>query len=107
MAITSSKDLQKKFHDEMEANYVKADKEHRIPMRTFKVMLNKHGGVETAKRLVKSVLPSDRFMDLCDLKLYRLTAEFLVTKQEFATLFTVDVIEKAKQRLKDFHYENI
>lgn len=68
----------------------------------FLRMLSDHGGLETARRLLRAPVVSEGFTSLWERKRLDLTVEALVTSPKFAELFTPDEIDLARQRLAQF-----
>jgi hypothetical protein len=62
-------------------------------------MLREHGGVEAARRLVEHDKPTSTCLKLIELGHPELTAESLVLKPQYLTLFSADVRQRARQRL--------
>jgi hypothetical protein len=67
----------------------------------FRQMLARHGGVETARRLLRLRGISPGFERLRDANRLEETVEFIVLRPEFASLFTADELGVARQRLVD------
>lgn len=71
----------------------------------FVRMLEEHGAVETARRLVTAPAPTDGFTRLWQLGHLELTAEAIVTLPEFASLFSEAERRAARRRLEDLGYD--
>jgi len=70
----------------------------------FLRMIEEHGGVETAKRLLTSKDPQSGLFKLWELNMLDDSMEALVLKEKYLPLFTVEEIEHAKKRLKELDY---
>lgn len=70
----------------------------------FRQMVANEGGLKTAKKLINSNKLSDGFVELVNLNRLDLTVEALMLKKEFESLFTVEELEIAKDRLKKLNY---
>lgn len=71
----------------------------------FLHMVNKHGGIETARRLLVSSKISYGFTKLWDYRRLDLTVECLVLNERFRELFNGDQLETARRRLRDFDFD--
>jgi hypothetical protein len=69
--------------------------------RQFKPMVRRHGGVETARRLLRKPGVSTGFARLADSGKLDLTLEYVVLQPDFAPLFTFEERQIARQRLVD------
>ena len=67
----------------------------------FRQMLGRHGGVETARRLLRLRGVSPGFERLRDEKRLKDTVEYILLRAEFAPLFTTEEQAAARQRLLD------
>jgi hypothetical protein len=67
----------------------------------FRQMLGRHGGVETARRLLQIRGVSPGFERLRDAQRLEETIEFILLRPEFAPLFTADEQATARRRLLD------
>ena len=65
----------------------------------FRQMLGRHGGVETARRLLRIRGVSRGFEQLRDAKKLTDTVEFILLGPEFAPLFSPEERELARRRL--------
>jgi hypothetical protein len=97
--------LAREFHQEMVKLYQRSQREIGYHSHAFIRMITEHGGVETARRLVTAPNPSDGFATLWEARRLDLTAEALVVRPRFASLFTEDVVDRARQRLGDYGFE--
>ncbi|MGD0383986.1 MAG: hypothetical protein ABSA77_10715 [Thermoguttaceae bacterium] len=96
--------LKEELHQEMIAAYEKAGKETGYWGRYFLRSVKKHGGLETAKRMLAKKLtnPSEQkgFSALIEAGRPDLSLERLVLQAKYKTLFTVDELSEAKTRLE-------
>jgi hypothetical protein len=67
-------------------------------------MLARHGGLETARRLLHAPAVSEGFTALWERKRLDLTVEALILREDFVDLFTEDEIELARIRLAQFGF---
>lgn len=91
-----------KFHSEMLLIYQLAKQECHYSARRYLAMLRRRGGVETAKRLLHSKKISEGYKTLKEYGRLDLTVEALVIKQEWRELFTMEEIQIATKRLKEY-----
>lgn len=70
----------------------------------FLQMLDEHGGVETAKRLLLADQPQTGLYKLWELKLLNSSTEALVLKERYRSLFTEAEIAEARKRLDELGY---
>ena len=70
----------------------------------FEQMLNQHGGVETAKRLLVDSEPQTGLYRLWELGLLKDSMEAVVLQDRFRSLFTDDEIAEAYKRLDELDY---
>jgi hypothetical protein len=75
--------------------------EIRYAANRFRQMVQKHGGVETARRLLKKPDVSSGFLKLHEAGKLELTMEFLVLRKEFTPLFSFEERARARGRLID------
>lgn len=92
------------FHREMAGLYVRSEREVGYRPTAFRSMVAEHGGVETARRLVTAAQPSDGFTTLWEARRLDLTAEALVVDDRFSELFAPEVVERARDRLRQFGF---
>ena len=86
----------------MHGVYQRARSEAGYNATYFLRMLSDHGGLATARRLLRAPVVSEGFTSLWERKRLDLTVEALVTSPKFAGLFTPDEIDLARQRLAQF-----
>ena len=92
----------KAFNRRMVLIYERAKSESGYNATYFLKMLSDHGGLETARRLVGSSQPSEGFTQLYLKGRLDLTVESLVLEDEFSGLFSDELIELARYRLRDY-----
>lgn len=98
-ATTSPAELEGRFHAAMVDLYKRSHNEAGYTPTMFIHMIAEVGGVEAARRLVRTATPSTGFTVLWEKGRLDLTAEALVVQPEFAPLFSEDDIERASARL--------
>jgi hypothetical protein len=72
----------------------------------FLQMLEEHGGVVTAKRLLAVSEPQTGLYRLCELNLLDDSMEAMVLQDRFGALFTKVEINEARRRLDELGYFN-
>jgi hypothetical protein len=92
------------FERAMRDVYVRAKKEAGYTASYFLTMLSEYGGLGAARRLLASSEASSGFTALYERGRLDLTVEALVIDPVFASLFTEDEIETARQRLDALGY---
>lgn len=95
--------LEYDFDREMHHIYEVA-KQHDYVAHYFLQMLEEHGGVETAKRLLQADQPQTGLYKLWELKLLDSSTEALVLKERYRPLFTDAQITEARRRLEELGY---
>lgn len=95
--------LETDFDWEMHHIYEVA-KQHDYVAHYFLQMLEEHGGVETAKRLLRADQPQSGLYKLWELKLLDSSTEALVLKERYRSLFTDVEITEARRRLEELGY---
>lgn len=93
------------FHKDMINIYTTAAKEINYKAKNFLDMVNKYGGYEAAKRLVMAPGSTYGFEVLWEKKRLDLSVEALVLKEKYRSLFSDEIIDLCKKRLKDFGYK--
>lgn len=94
-------ELEGEFHALMRSIYDKAKSECGCNATRFLKMLGDHGGVGTAKRLLKEPDVSDGFVELYMRKRLDLTVEAqILTHPQFHELFTETELDTARRWLK-------
>ena len=91
-------ELEAQFHQEMLKIYVEASKLGYYPTR-FRRMVEEHGGLAAAKRLLAGDAPSDGFERLWELDRIDLTVESLVLREPWRRLFADAELREAERRL--------
>ena len=70
----------------------------------FLQMLEEHGGVETAKRLLAKAEPQTGLFELWQLGLLHESMEAVVLQEKFKVLFTDEELAEARRRLEELGY---
>ena len=96
--------LEAEFHEAMLDTYRQA-LEHGYPARYFLRMVNERGGVGAAKRLLKAPEKQYGLTRLWNLGLLSISAEALVLRERWQSLFTDGERQTARERLRSFEYE--
>lgn len=98
-------DILKQFDNAMFDIYRRAKSEAGYTANIFLEMLNRNGGLPTAKYLINAPKPSDGYTNLYERKRLDLTVEAVVVENtRWHPLFTPEEIEKAKKRLSAYGY---
>ena len=101
----SSTALEEQFHERMVEIYIRAKAEAKYNATVFLRMVNEHGGLETAKRLIHASVESDGYTALYLRKRLDLTVEAVVhDSSKWHPLFTPKELEICQKRLKDHGY---
>lgn len=95
--------LSKEFHKALRTTYEEGIKRGYYPVY-FMQMLEKYGGVETAKRLLSTKEVQKGLMRLYELNLLSSSMEAFVIKEKFRPLFSEEEIEEANSRLRDLDF---
>ena len=101
-ATGSPGSLAKAFDVAMLSIYERALSEARYPAVRFLQMVNEHGGVETANRLLPEM--SQGFAELWKRGRLDLTMEALVIRTRWRSLFTEEQLRIAEDRLRQSGY---
>lgn len=72
----------------------------------FLQMLEEHGGVETARRLLAKSEPQTGLFELWQLGLLHESMEAVALQEKFKVLFTDDELAEARRRLEELGYFN-
>jgi hypothetical protein len=99
-----SPDVRAAFERAMKDVYIRARAEANYTATYFVGMLSDYGGLGTAKRLLATHEVSTGFTALYERDRLDLTVEALLVQPRFASLFTPDEIETARQRLDQLGY---
>jgi hypothetical protein len=93
------------FEQAMHAIYHRALSEAGYKASIFQNMLFAHGGLETARRLVRSPKISDGYTALWERKRMDLTVEALIyDNKKWHELFSVEELAICAKRLRDYEY---
>jgi hypothetical protein len=103
VSTTAGDSLAKSFDTAMFSIYERALTEARYPAVRFLQMLNEHGDVETANRLLPEM--SQGFAELWKRNRLDLTMEALIIRSKWRPLFTKEQLAVAEGRLRDCGYE--
>jgi hypothetical protein len=104
-ALREGNDLLAAFNLAMRDVYVRAKNEAGYNATVYLRMLADHGGMGTARRLLASTGVSEGFVALWERGRIDLAVENVVLRPEFASLFTDDELEVARQRLRDYGFD--
>lgn len=97
---------EKQFDQAMFNIYQVAKSEAGYTANLFLDMLQRKGGLLTAKQLINSPKPSDGYTALYERGRLDLTVEALVVENsKWHTLFTPEEINKAAKRLKEYQFD--
>ena len=101
----SSTALQDQFHERMLEIYIRAKSEANYNATIFLRMLNDHGGLETARRLIHALAVSDGYTALWERKHLDLTVEAVIHDNPiWHPLFTEEELEICANRLREYEY---
>jgi hypothetical protein len=99
-------DDEKAFDRAMFEIYHRARTEAGYAPTIFLQMLERRGGLSTAKYLINSDRPSDGYTNLYERGRLDLTVEAMVVENpKWHPLFTDDEIRKARRRLRQYGYQ--
>lgn len=98
-------DIEAQFDADMENTYLVAKRDLKYNASYLRQMIDQFGGLGAAKRLIAKDNISEGFIKLWELNRLDLTAEALVLKPEYASLFADDEKAKARKRLTDVGYK--
>ena len=88
--------------------YRRAKDEAGYTANIFLQMLTDRGGLETAKYLINAAQPSDGYTNLHQRGRLDLTVEAMILAEpKWHSLFRPEELERAKARLKQYHYEGL
>ena len=93
------------FDEAMKDIYRSAKEECNYNATYFLRMLSKHGGIETAHRLLRGKEPQSGFTKLWACGRLDFTVECLVLKPRFRELFEDHELETARRRLRHFDFD--
>src|SRR5687768_12257027 len=95
--------LQDQLTNELRGTYEAARKRGYVATY-FLQMLEEHGGVETAKRLLAKSNPQTGLFELWQMDLLPESMEAIVLQDKFKELFTAEELAEAHQRLEELGY---
>ena len=98
--------LEQEFHQGMIDIYNRARNEAGYVATRYIQLVTEHGGVAAAKILINANRPSDGYTALWERRRLDITVEALVQDPKWAPLFNAEEIERARQRLRDYNYNN-
>jgi len=99
-------DLKAQFTQALLTAYLRAKTEAKYHATVFYRMLNEHGGVDTAKRLINATNQSDGYTALYLCNRLDLTVEAIVIdNRRWHPLFAPEELERAKARLEANKYK--
>jgi hypothetical protein len=101
---TCRKSLEAAFQAAMVEMYRQARIRCRHDSPLFARMINKRGGMTTARRLINTCKPSDEFLLLKEAGCLEYTIEALALRKEFTPLFSQRERGKAAARLQEYGY---
>ena len=96
--------LEQEFHRAMVNIYDRAKNEANYVANRYIQMVAEHGGIATARILINADKPSDGYTALWEKGRLDITVEALVQNPKWASLFSAEQIEKARQRLNGYGY---
>ena len=102
--MVAPNELELRFHHAMLAIYEDAKRDCGYNATRFRKMVAVDGGLQTAKTLLATELPSDGFIALFEHQRLDLTVENLVLKPEFQALFSKQELLIAKERLIEYGF---
>jgi peptide/nickel transport system substrate-binding protein len=105
-AAPSMGQAERRFHQAMVQIYETAKRELGYNATRFVQMVSHDGGLATARHLLWSDKPSEGFTTLWSHKRLDLTVEAHVLRDEFATLFTDDDRQRARDRLQLYGWDD-
>ena len=99
--------LEAQFDEAMMLIYIRALKEAGYKAGRYHQMLQENRGLETARILVLAEQPSEGYTELWHRKRLDLTVEALLMDPKWQPLFADEphILERARQRLKDYKYK--
>jgi hypothetical protein len=97
--------LQDQFDERMLEIYRSAKSEAKYNATVFLAMLNEHGGLETARRLIHATEVSSGYTALWERKRLDLTVEAVIhDNPKWHPLFTEEELEICTSRLRKYEY---
>ncbi len=98
-------DLEKQFHVAMIDIYKRAKSDVGYNATRFLRMVSEHGGLETAKILIRSNAVSEGYIALHDRQRLDLTVEAVMLDRQWWPLFSDAERRIAIKRLRDYEYK--
>jgi len=98
------KALERDFHRRMIEIYVAAKSEARYNATRFLTMVNEHGGLETARILLRGSSVSEGYTALWERQRLDLTVEAVILEDRWHALFTPAERQIAVRRLKEYGF---
>lgn len=95
------------FHKYLLNLYERARDEEGYNATRFKVMLDQHGGVGAAKRLLDSPVAQSGLTHLWELQRPDLSVGQAVLNSRFSSLFTEEDLATARKRLEDLEFNKL
>nr|WP_276511185.1 DUF262 domain-containing protein [Kineosphaera limosa] len=102
--MPDEKAIRAQFGNAMRDVYVRSKKEAGYTASGFLGMLQRHGALETARRLLAAPHISDGYTALYEVGRLDLTVENVVLQPEFESLFSDEERETAQRRLAEFDF---
>jgi len=96
--------LEREFHEAMMEVYTRALREARYNARRFRSMVAEHGGVETARYLLRAPTVSEGYTALWERMRLDLTVEYLILEPRWDELFSDEDRRIAIRRLRDYSF---
>jgi len=101
-------EIERMFHQAMINIHRRARDEAGYRATLFIGMVERSGGLATAKQLINSSKPSQGYAALWELGRLDLTVEALVVEnQQWWPLFSREEIDRARKRLSDYEYKSM
>jgi len=98
--------IEQQFEAAMMSIYTRALEEANYRASVFLNMLNRHGGHETARRLIHSATISPGYTALWGRERLDLTMEAMIIENPiWHPLFTEEELNICAKRLREYHYE--
>ena len=97
--------LEHDFYEAMMEIYRLAKKECRYNSTRFLEMLHDHGGIGTARRLLRGNKPQSGLTKMWDCGRLDITVECLALNPRFQELFEEHELETARRRLRRYAYD--
>lgn len=97
-------EIEYQFHQAMLGIYEEALNDVGYRATRFRQMVNRHGGLEAARRLLRGSDASDGLLRLWEAGRLDITVEALVLREPWRCLFENVELQAAEMRLKEFGY---